>query len=54
MSQPRLSEKKRLAILADLQNKLSQRAIAKKHGVSQPTVSNVKANVVKSPEDQPD
>ncbi len=53
MSPPRLSEEKRLAIIADLQNKLSQRAVAKKHDVNQSTVSNVKRDFVKSPSNQP-
>lgn len=51
----RISDKEREAILSDLDGgKLTQIKIAKKHGVSVGTVSNVKQNHIKTFEDQPD
>lgn len=55
MASPRLSDKKRIAILADLKGgKLTQRKIAEKHDVSLGTVSHTKHGFIKSPNDKPD
>ena len=54
MPTKRISEEKRSAIEADLNDKLTQRAIAKKYKVAIGTVSNIAAKFIKTPEDQPD
>jgi len=54
MPTPRLSDKKRSAIATDLEKKLTQRVIAKKHNVSVGTVHNIANDFVKSPKDQAD
>lgn len=50
----RLSDEKRLAIEADLQSGMKQRAIANKHGIAIGTVSNVSRSFVKPQEGQSD
>ncbi len=54
MPTTRLSDEKREAVEVDLKAKISQRDIAKKHGISQGTVSNVKKGIVQSSKDQAD
>ncbi len=54
MPTPRLDDEKREAIKVDLKAKITHRDIAKKHRVSQGTVSNISKGMVKSPTDQAD
>jgi len=54
MATPRLSDEKRVAVELDIKNKMTSRAIAKKHNVSHGTVYNVRKGIVKSQTDQSD